>query len=356
MRSRSFMLIMISLGCGAIAAVGMLQVLSQKSPQVKVEKKLPVLVAQGDLNIKDELTPENVRIEYFPETLVPEGVVTSWDAAQGKKIMARVHRGMPIMAATLFDKHQISDVVVPEGYKVFPIKVDTQNSFVGLLNPGDRIDVISIHKIEGEDRAKTFLKNVQVYAVGNKTDRIPDPEGMPKSVSTVQLVVNQVQAERLALYEQMGSIRFVMGSDENATEPILVDDETLEAEVEEVVVTPAPAQVTPEGQAVGIMLKNAATGIASMFDQARKAREASARLEAQKRPHVMIFMTNDGAETKYEWPDVGQSPNITTLSLPTSKTNASNQNRANRYKDSNKAIGAAERSTSVDYDDEDADY
>jgi hypothetical protein len=51
------MLIMISLGCGAIAAVGMLQVLSQKSPQVTVEKKLPVLVAQGDLNIKDELTP-----------------------------------------------------------------------------------------------------------------------------------------------------------------------------------------------------------------------------------------------------------------------------------------------------------
>ena len=332
MRSRSFILILMSLGCGAVAAIGMLQVLSQAPAESNNEKKFPVLVAHGDLNIKDELTAENVRIEYFPETLVPEGVVSSWDEAQGKKIMARVHRGMPIMATALFDKHQISDVIVPEGYKVFPVKVDTQNSFVGLLNPGDRIDVISIHRIDGEDQAKTFLKNVQVYAVGNKTDRIPDPESTQKSISTVQLVVNQIQAERLALYERRGSIRFIMGSDDEGNEPILVDDPPVEEEIAEPATVPSTQRVV-ESQAVGKLLSQAATGFASMVDEARKAhleahraRVAAASREPEKPSHVMILMKNDGSETRYEWPDTEQSPRISTPSIPASTVRASRSN------------------------------
>ena len=360
MRSRSLMLIMISLGCGAVAAVGMLQVLSQKTADVETEEKAPVLVALTDLEIKDELTPENVQVEYYPLSLVPDGVVSTWEEGQGKKIMARVHRGMPIMSAMLYDKHQISDVIVPEGYNIIAMKVDKQDSFHGLLKAGDRVDIIGVLKKDGQNTAKTFLKNVQVYAVDNKTDRIPDAEDSPRTISTVQLVVNQAQAEKLALYENLGSIRFTMGSDTGSNVPELVDDSVADSTP-----SPAPIPTIPSSNGLGgSLVKQAASGFWSLLERSNENRPAAAQ-PTQSPQHVMTVFLGDGQETTYEWSKDGGTMRVQGGSgiVPSSQPSsaavpvASTPNPINpNNSDSNSHNEPADGSTSVDYDEEDADY
>ena len=212
------MLILVSLGFGAVAAVGMVQVLT-RSTQVVEEARVPVLVALTDLNIKDELTVDNVRVELFPISLVPDGVANSWEEAEGKRVLARVSRGMPIMKDMVFDKFQMTDVEVPPGYKRISIRVDTRDSFFGLLKPGHRVDLIAIRQVDGTDVARTFLRNVLVCAVDDKTDRIEENPGESRNASTVQLVVNERQSEAIFLYEATGRMRLVTVSYTHLTLP-----------------------------------------------------------------------------------------------------------------------------------------
>lgn len=322
MRSKSMILILVSLGFGAVAAVGMVQVISHSASQPE-EERIPVLVALEDLNIKDELTSENVQVELFPASLVPDGVVTSWEEADGKRILARVSRGMPIMAEMILDKNALTDVEVPPGYKVIAINVDARDSFYGLLKPGHRVDLIAIRSDGYADVAKTFLRNVLVYAVDDKTDRIPDRTEGSITVSTVQLVVNQRQAEAVALYESDGSIRLVMGSDSNATEPELVEDVGMLTQSQS---RGGEEREEEQGSGMGSLVSGAMSFIGSLRNNvpatpavspntvaqpAQVSGPAATVVAAPPTPkHTMQVMLTNGAVVNYQWSDRDQLPTL----------------------------------------------
>lgn len=319
MRSKSMILILVSLGFGAVAAVGMFQVISH-SAGAPEEQRIPVLIALENLSIKDELTEENVQLELFPVSLVPEGAVTSWEEVDGKKIMARVPRGVPIMVDMLMDKHAITDVEVPPGYKVIAINVDARDSFHGLLKPGHRVDVIAIRSNGDSDQAKTFLKNVSVYAVDDKTDRIPDQAEAGASVSTVQLVVNQQQAEAVALYESEGRIRLVLGSETNSSEPELIEDVNLSLN------NPFQPRSNPNSSSMGSLLSSALSLMSSGNSQdspdAADAPTSVNRPRTSNQPiaqHTMMVMMNNGAVVNYQWNDRDQLP-VLQPTIPTFAT------------------------------------
>lgn len=363
MRSKSMILILVSLGFGAVAAVGMVQVISHSSG-TQEEERIPVLVALDDLNIKDELTVDNVQIELFPVSLVPEGVVTSWEEADGKKIMARVPRGMPIMQEMILDKHALTDVEVPPGYKVIAINVDARDSFHGLLKPGHRVDVIAIRSIGDSDQAKTFLKNVSVYAVDDKTDRIPVQSEAGTTVSTVQLVVNQQQAEAIALYESEGRIRLVLGSETESKEPELIEDVGLLAND-----TFRPRE-NEQASTLGEMFSAALGLIKPPGENQEPATDATGTqptsvnrpaAPASTQPqHTMMVMMNNGAVVNYQWSDRSQLP-VLQPTVPTFATPGFNPSSTPGFDPNATPAGATNGSnvpateTSFDYVDDGAE-
>lgn len=310
MRSRSMMLILVSLGFGAVASVGMVQVML-RAPAAATEDKVPVLVATVDLQIKDELSEENVGIEHYPVGLVPDGVISSWEEAQGKRILTRLSRGMPVLQAMIRDKHEINDVEIPPEYKVIAISVDSRDSFYGLLRPGHRVDVIAVTLEEAGERARTFLHDVTVYAVDDKIDLIPDEEKGKHQVSTVQLIVTQQQAEQIALYERGGAIRLVLGSQGDGT----------------VVTTPRSSPMTDEETAkptesrVNKVLQSAAMGLLEGWQRTISTPPAFPSKvppitvpPSNSTKHVMEVVTSSGDVLSYEWDDRESLPRLTTPS------------------------------------------
>jgi hypothetical protein len=106
------------------------------------------------------------------------------------------------------------------------VKVDSVSGGPGLILPGDRVDVLVHLKRNSQDihetSTRTFLQNIQVFAVNDIVNTERDPESKDKdkriSAQTISLLVTPAQGARLMLATEMGSVRLVMRSPEEEGE------------------------------------------------------------------------------------------------------------------------------------------
>lgn len=224
MKSKSMMLILVSLGFGSVAAIGMVQLMAKNSPNQVVEDEVPVLVALLDLEHGAEITEENAKIDFRPSRFVATNAVSDLESVIGMKVTTRIATNQELTKDILVDPHKINTTIVPKGFKQYAITVDKESSLYGLLKPGDRIDLMASWKEEDETnpRVKLFLKNVIVAATNGETALVPGDQKEDRLIDTLQIYVTEKQAERIFYYQEIGNIR-VMKSAETDGESKLVD-------------------------------------------------------------------------------------------------------------------------------------
>ena len=207
MKAKSMVLIMIALGCGLGAAFGVNQMVVQGGSEAApaVEKK-PVLVVTSLINIADKITEENVKVEEWPVDMVPEGAVGSLDEIEDLYSLTNVLKGQTLLSEMIGEKDEIGIFVVPPGMRVMSIKVSQEDIVEGLLQPGDRVDITGVFRIEGKQIAKTFLRDVQIFSVDKKMDRIIDPDGKSRNAKTVSLLVKPDQVEKITVAKHNGNL------------------------------------------------------------------------------------------------------------------------------------------------------
>jgi len=215
MKTKSIVLIMISLSFGLVAAIGMSQVMGRNQGETDQVETAEVLVALVDLDISQELQPDDVKIESWPVDLIPEGAIGSWEEVENKRLNSRVLEGSTIRDSMLIDRAKFFAFGIPKGFMVHPIRVDQESSFHGLLRPGHRVDVMGIFKRDGSTQkfSRIFLEHVRVFAVNDQTSRSVEEEGRGQKISTVQVLVTRRQAKMLGLAESVGDIKLLMGSE-----------------------------------------------------------------------------------------------------------------------------------------------
>ena len=96
MRGKSVFLIVIALGCGLVASVGISQIMNRNpSGPVVVTKK--IFVARVEMNINDPITAEMIQIEEWPQGLVPEGAIDQLEDIVGFAPRHRFYEGEAII-------------------------------------------------------------------------------------------------------------------------------------------------------------------------------------------------------------------------------------------------------------------
>ncbi|MEO1970669.1 MAG: Flp pilus assembly protein CpaB [Pirellulaceae bacterium] len=214
MQAKTMILIVIAVGCGLVATIGISQMVDRKGKESE-DETVQLFVAAVSININDKINSQNVRLETWPRDRVPEGSITDLEDLQHRYARQRLFPGEPIMAAKLMDTNSGSaSILIPPGHRVCPIKVQgSHNSVANLINPGDRVDVlVFLRATTGIDftGTKTFLHNITVFAIDQKTARDEDTDDTPQNAHTVSLIVTPKQAEKLTLASELGSLRLVM--------------------------------------------------------------------------------------------------------------------------------------------------
>ena len=164
-----------------------------------------------------------MKIEHWPQEVVPEDAARSFDQIKHKKIATRLSKSLPILLSDVANPQDINKFEIPKGYKLVAIKVSAEDAFNGLLQPGDKVDVIGIvtvrpqagtngRRAQSKVVSETFLKNIEVYAVDGRLRSAPREGGNSKN-SIVGILVTEKQSEMIALVQKVARLKLVMRGD-----------------------------------------------------------------------------------------------------------------------------------------------
>lgn len=207
MRAKSLLLLIIALGCGTVASVGISQVMmDQKNNGPSEPPMVEIFVAVKDVDVNQKLTAELVKLEKWPQNRVPEGAIFKMEDVQDRYVRQRMYPGEPVLVGKLNDSIVGVDTEIPRGYRVFDLPVNERNGGSGYIKPGARVDVIGTFKVNNLTESRTVMRNVRIFGINGVTVRDSDPTANSRA-TTFQLLVKESQMEALNLAAAMGELR-----------------------------------------------------------------------------------------------------------------------------------------------------
>ena len=221
MAGRNWIVALIAIALGLAAVVIANAWFSGKADQqqqaVNVNRLTKIVVATQPLEYGGKLNPQNIKLQDWPASSIPQGAfLTLADALKDGRVALRpIVIGEPILADKVSGKGGRAELaaLLPDGMRAFPIPIDALDGVAGFVLPGSMVDVLLTRKIPGQGtdnedlRSDVLLTAVQVLAI----DQAPtNKEGKPKVGRTATVVVSLYDAQRLALAKKMGTLSLVL--------------------------------------------------------------------------------------------------------------------------------------------------
>lgn len=206
---------MISLGFGLVAAIGISQVMGRgNSSQVPTIQKKKVLVAAVDLEHNSLLDKEKVKIEEWPVEIIPPNAASKLEEIEEMATRQSLAKGMPIITTSIVHKKKLNDIDIPKGYTVISIKVKASDTHHGMLQPGDKVNVIGMLKSDKRP-AKTFLRGLRVWSVNSQltAKSVSREESSSNTDAIVGILANERQSELIFQVQSRGELKLVLRGD-----------------------------------------------------------------------------------------------------------------------------------------------
>jgi len=215
MRPKSLLLLGLALGCGLVASIGISQVMDRNGMPKAATETVPIYIALHNINLGDPIEAGMLSLEEWPKDKVPRGAISKLEDLEGRRPRTAIIEGEPILEGKLLAPGQIADPIqsIPKGMRLKTIAVNAEKG-VGLLGPGDRVDVqLFVHKDQrtgiSTAKSKVILQNIRVFAVDQTVQRSPDGSEEKTIAKTVSLMLLPEQASKLTLAEQIGEISLI---------------------------------------------------------------------------------------------------------------------------------------------------
>jgi pilus assembly protein CpaB len=296
--------VVLALALGAAAAAGVYLYVSSVQQQAQVNARTAaqqaaaaatsrtrVLVAKVTLPAGSPLTTESVELRDTPADAIQPNAATSLNDVAGKVLTVPVAAGEQILSHRLgtVDQPEIKKFadLVPTGKRAMSVTFSELSTAGGLIAPGDYVDVIGVFNkaTMGKDQSMILLQDVLVLAVAQSTSAdqlprqsvangsqpnvglplpsrggvpIPNPTPLsvpyaPAATRTVTLAVDPEAAERLALAEDYGRLRYIVrpGNDRIQSSILPADLTTLASPIQVAAGQIIATEITPTNTKVG---------------------------------------------------------------------------------------------------------
>jgi pilus assembly protein CpaB len=177
-----------------------------------------VVVAAIDIPARTPITPNMLRQTNLPSSVVERDAIATTAAADGQLSLITIPAGSQITASKV---GRPSDVGLPvrlsPGMRAVSIQIDRVKGISGLIEPGDRVDILAIPPRGGNasqlPKTAAILRGIKVLAVGNSmetTSATPSPDY--QNSQTVTLEVTPNQADLLASADANTTLRLALRS------------------------------------------------------------------------------------------------------------------------------------------------
>lgn len=230
------------------------EVTSFKASFESERQTVPVVVANFDLKVGDEVNETNASVRDVPQLFVPANAVPpgQFDSLlAGRQVVYPVRSGDPILSISV-SQVKVTGLagLLKDGERAITIPVSSLDTFSGFLQPGDHIDLMITLKDSDEKRTVPLAQNLHVIAAGSQlADGVTNKQ--MERVSEITLGVTPLMATRLIHAQTVGDITALLRKPEESGEEFR-DYVTLENLVDiplppKPVAPPPPKTASPYG-------------------------------------------------------------------------------------------------------------
>jgi pilus assembly protein CpaB len=229
-----------------------------------------VAVATVPMAFGSDITSDKVRFVDYPNTSIPPGAFTT--AAQlmpaGRKRVALIPIGVneAILASKISAQGEGASIaaLLPDGMRAASVRINDVSGVAGFIMPNDTVDVLITRNPAnaGAQVTDVLLQNVRIIAIDQRSK---NADGTPKLAHTATLEVNPLDAQKLALAQEVGSLSLVLRKPGEQNNPVVetVSMNDLRYNIYGGTRLPAPAVVGGFGSAVAGSMQRSAAMIAS---------------------------------------------------------------------------------------------
>ena len=255
--------------------------------QAELQGTTKIAVAAIPMAYGTELTPDKVRFADYPNASIPPGSFNTQVQLMppGQKRFALLPMGVnePILAAKISAPGAGASIaaLLPEGMRAATVRIDDVSGVAGFVQPNDSVDVLITRTVQGAAGAAqvtdVLLQNVRVLAIDQEAK---NADGTPKVGRTATFQVAPLDAQKLALASQAGSLSLVLRKPGEANNPVVetVNMNDLRYNMYGGARYPAPAVVGGFGGAVASSIERSAAmveGAGSRPSAPRRSRGGS---------------------------------------------------------------------------------
>lgn len=213
----------------AAAAFGLLAVFGIRghvAEQVALERErlapqqasLQVVAAKRDLAVGTIVDADTMAVRALPADGLPGSVVRPerFDAVEGGRLTVALKAGEPLIAATVVRPDTAALAArVRSGVRAITIAVDEVNALSGMLQPGDRIDLLVSARAPARTAADAIadvtvplMQDIPVLAVGRqfRASTGSSPDAAPRPYTTITIEAEPVQAQKLIVAQRSGRL------------------------------------------------------------------------------------------------------------------------------------------------------
>jgi pilus assembly protein CpaB len=196
--------------------------------QQELQGTTKVAVASIPMAYGTELTPDKVRFVEYPAASVPPGSFTNaaqmMPAGQKRFVLLPMSVNEPILAGKISAPGAGASIaaLLPDGMRAATVRIDDVSGVAGFVQPNDSVDVLITRQVQGAAGAQqvtdVLLQNVRVLAIDQQAK---NPDGTPKVGRTATFEVAPLDAQKLALGSQTGSLSLVLRKPGETNNPVV---------------------------------------------------------------------------------------------------------------------------------------
>jgi pilus assembly protein CpaB len=218
--------IAVILGLVAVYLANTYLVSTQKQAEPTGTSK--VAVAAVPLAFGVDVTPDKIRFVEYPNGSIPPGSFRDLSQLlpEGKRRVALLPISVnePILASKLSAAGTGASIaaLLPDGMRAATVRINDVSGVAGFIQPNDTVDVLITRSPPGGDqRTQTtdiLLQNVRVIAMDQNAK---NANGTPAVARTATLEVTPLDAQKLALAQEVGNLSLLLRKPGEANNPVV---------------------------------------------------------------------------------------------------------------------------------------
>jgi pilus assembly protein CpaB len=187
-----------------------------------------IAVAAVPLAFGVDVTPDKIRFVDYPNGSIPPGSFRDLSQLlpEGKRRVALLPIGVnePILASKLSGSGAGASIaaLLPDGMRAATVRINDVSGVAGFIQPNDTVDVLITRTLPGGDQRTQandiLLQNIRVIAMDQNAK---NANGTPAVARTATLEVTPLDAQKLALAQEVGNLSLLLRKPGEANNPVV---------------------------------------------------------------------------------------------------------------------------------------